>query len=632
VVNVEKVHLRVSRKRDLEPFYRSLRSSVSIELFNFQNQLLPIMRRLLAVLIATLCMPLLSNAQGIMNLGVETIGSSGSPDAWYLSDRMQGLDSLVKHSGKYSLRLIAYGKTAIGVGHSFETRTPIGKSIQLAGWIKCENLSGFAGLWMRVDGPNRSMLAFNNMHDSAVAGNRDWSHFAFSLPVDSSAVDIAFGTIVAGTGRAWFDDLEMTVDGTPIEHIVYGLNHAHDFELTTGQLDLLKRSVIPIKSAEPTSDLDDLEPLRSVIGNAELVGLGEATHGTSEFSKMKHKMFEFLATKMGFTIFSIEASMPDAYQINDYVLNGAGDPTKLIEGMGFWTWDTKEMLDLVEWMRVYNHSHTPKLQFTGFDMQSVTRPIQVVEHLILKAEPSYLGTLSGIYGTIGDLYQRRMMNSQSGESVNFGAASEGASDILNHLKSNRDGYLKAITIDSVEWLIQNARIVTQFVKLMGSRWISTIRDSCMAWNIGWIRDRNPGAKLVLWAHNFHIRNADKSMGSYLDQRFQKAYRRFGFAFDSGTYTAVAGQDFFPSTQTAPAADQGSFEYNMHRLGMPILCLNFSGLPTNEPITIALSNPVRFREMGAVASNDYEVNNLSKSFDAIFYFDNSTHSELLKPKK
>jgi hypothetical protein len=67
-------------------------------------------------------------------------------------------------------------------------------------------------------------------------------------------------------------------------------------------------------------------------------------------------MLEFLATEMGFTIFSIEANMPEAYRLNDYVLNGNGDPAKLIKGMYFWTWDTQEVLDMVLWMREFNKS------------------------------------------------------------------------------------------------------------------------------------------------------------------------------------------------------------------------------------------------------------------------------------
>ena len=56
--------------------------------------------------------------------------------------------------------------------------------------------------------------------------------------------------------------------------------------------------------------------------------------------KLKHRIFEFLVEKMGFSIFSIEASTPEAFDVNEYVLTGKGDPEKAIGGLYFWTWDT----------------------------------------------------------------------------------------------------------------------------------------------------------------------------------------------------------------------------------------------------------------------------------------------------
>jgi erythromycin esterase len=88
------------------------------------------------------------------------------------------------------------------------------------------------------------------------------------------------------------------------------------------------------------------------------------------FFRMKHRLFEYLATTQGFTIFSMEANMPEAYALNDYVLNGVGNPRALIKGMYFWTWNTQEVLDMGEWMRQFNQSGRGRVQFTGFDMQT----------------------------------------------------------------------------------------------------------------------------------------------------------------------------------------------------------------------------------------------------------------------
>src|SRR5438093_4375466 len=97
---------------------------------------------------------------------------------------------------------------------------------------------------------------------------------------------------------------------------------------------------------------------------------------------MKHRVLEYLATQQGFTIFAIEANMPEAYRLNDYVLEGKGDPVKLIGGMYFWTWNTEEVLAMVEWMRKFNRSGKGRIEFTGFDMQTPDVAMENAVHFL----------------------------------------------------------------------------------------------------------------------------------------------------------------------------------------------------------------------------------------------------------
>ena len=155
----------------------------------------------------------------------------------------------------------------------------------------------------------------------------------------------------------------------------------------------VRANAVPLKTVEARNGLADMEPLRKIVGNARIVSLGEATHGTREFFQLKHRMLEFLATEMGFTIFSIEANMPEAYRLNDYVLNGTGDPAALLRGMYFWTWNTAEVLDMIKWMREFNLSGKGRVQFTGFDMQTVPVAAGIVASYVLQNEPAYLANV-----------------------------------------------------------------------------------------------------------------------------------------------------------------------------------------------------------------------------------------------
>jgi erythromycin esterase len=135
-----------------------------------------------------------------------------------------------------------------------------------------------------------------------------------------------------------------------------------------------------------------------MIGNARVVALGEATHGTHEFFQLKHRMLEFLVSEMNFNVFAIEANMPEGFDLNEYVLNGKGDPERLLSGLYFWTWDTEEVLRLIRWMRQYNadERHQRKVKFYGFDMQAPVRPVKVALAYLRRIDESESRRLGAI--------------------------------------------------------------------------------------------------------------------------------------------------------------------------------------------------------------------------------------------
>src|SRR5438105_779909 len=107
---------------------------------------------------------------------------------------------------------------------------------------------------------------------------------------------------------------------------------------------------------------------------------------------------------MGFALFTIEADMPEAYRVNQYVLTGQGDPKELLRGMSFWTWDTQEVLDMIEWMRAFNASGKGKMQFLGFDMQFGRVAMDNVREFVKRADPDYAGELEKAYDGLGDYW------------------------------------------------------------------------------------------------------------------------------------------------------------------------------------------------------------------------------------
>lgn len=130
----------------------------------------------------------------------------------------------------------------------------------------------------------------------------------------------------------------------------------------------LTENSIPLSTTKQ-EDLTDLEPIRDIIGNAQLVGLGEATHGSREFIEIRGSIFKFLVKELGFKGLVMEVPEEPARKINDYIHTGEGELNELLKGLGYWTVRNQEMAEMFEWMKNYNKTNPDSpISFYGCDI------------------------------------------------------------------------------------------------------------------------------------------------------------------------------------------------------------------------------------------------------------------------
>ena len=122
-------------------------------------------------------------------------------------------------------------------------------------------------------------------------------------------------------------------------------------DVLAGASAWLRGAAVPFDRVDPADTSTTSSRCAELVGDARIVSLGEATHGTREFFQMKHRILRFLVERMGFTAFAIEATWPEANRIDHYVRTGEGDPAVLLSGLYFWTWNTDEVLQMIQWMR-----------------------------------------------------------------------------------------------------------------------------------------------------------------------------------------------------------------------------------------------------------------------------------------
>ena len=151
------------------------------------------------------------------------------------------VDDSIAHSGKNSVRLARDAASE----RTFSTITkqiPLnysGDTLEFRGFLRTEDVSDFAGLWMRED-QDGDMVAFDNMQSRGLKGTTGWSGYSIKLPLHPGAQALLIGVLMSGTGKLWVDDLRLTLDGKPlseapkIERPQTALDRDHQFDSGSG--------------------------------------------------------------------------------------------------------------------------------------------------------------------------------------------------------------------------------------------------------------------------------------------------------------------------------------------------------------------------------------------------------------
>ncbi|MDQ2714139.1 MAG: hypothetical protein M3Z08_04455 [Chloroflexota bacterium] len=154
--------------------------------------------------------------------GVSKGEEAASPEmklqGWMLAgstpgDYESGVDNAVRYQEKPSGYLRSKEAEAGGFGtlmQMFRAEEYRNKRLRLTVMVKAESIENWAGVWMRVDGPLRQALSFDNMQSRPIQGTSDWQPYEIVLDVPEKSVNIAFGLLLAGPGQAWINEIQFT--------------------------------------------------------------------------------------------------------------------------------------------------------------------------------------------------------------------------------------------------------------------------------------------------------------------------------------------------------------------------------------------------------------------------------------
>lgn len=375
----------------------------------------------------------------------------------------------------------------------------------------------------------------------------------------------------------------------------------------------------PIVSSETLNESPDLEFLHQYIVDKDMVSLGEATHGSHEIFTMKHRLIKHLVEHEAYTIITMEANMAEAELLNTYIQTGEGDPNKLLANLGYWVWNTQEVLDLIIWMKEYNHLSKHKIKFMGFDMQSYKQALKNIKTLY----PNNNNKLEITVNRLNELDLFILSNQEKGIfQIN--------DSIKEQMYIESNALFKEVTkldkkTKDFDALVQNSKLLLQYsTRYSIHRPKHGYRDLCMAQNIKWIKDHNKNSKIIIWAHNGHVKRAEHSMGKYLMDNNIKPYV-IGFSIYEGEYTAIANGKFAQNELSIP--DESTYEYYFNASSTPTYFIDVNEILKSH-CKIA-GEKLLFREIGSMKRDEQFYNSdLTKEYDGIVNIRKTSGSKLL----
>lgn len=396
-------------------------------------------------------------------------------------------------------------------------------------------------------------------------------------------------------------------------------------------------------AAEPLPEIDDAAFAAAFdrFGDARIVLLGEASHGTSQFYRARAAITRRLIEEHGFTIVAVEADWPDAANVDRFVRHR---PRRDGEEAAFrrfptWMWRNEEVERFVRWLRNHNEGRAPEAMagFYGLDLYNLSGSMRAVIDYLDDVDPEAAALARERYGCLMPWSSDPAGYGRLAISTGYARCEAPVVAMLGELQAKRLAY---IAEDGEEWL--DAAANARLVKNAEAYYRAMYEGAAESWNL---RDthmfetlcqllgaKGPEAKAVVWAHNSHIGNAaftemgqvrgELNIGQLVKERFGEEARLIGFGTHQGTVAAATDWDAPMEVKQVRPSLEGSYERLSHDTGLPRFLLHLRRSGIGE----ALMEPRLERFIGVIYRPEterwshYAEAILPRQFDAWAWFD------------
>ncbi len=390
-----------------------------------------------------------------------------------------------------------------------------------------------------------------------------------------------------------------------------------------------------------------LDSLVERLQGARVVLLGEASHGTSEFYRMRARISKALIERAHFDFVAVEADWPDAARIDNYVTG-----TPLRPEVSFtpfsrfptWMWRNREVLAFVDWLKAHNansqaKASTQRTGFHGLDLYSMFTSLSAVLAYLDNVDPKAARVARARYGSLTPWQKDPAAYGRAVLAGQYESAERAVVDILKDMLSQRLDYSRK---DGARFFdaAQNARVVANAEHYYRAMYYGSVAS----WNL---RDTHmfdtlkalfnfygPHSRGIVWAHNSHVGNAlatemgargEHNIGQLCRLEFGNQAYTVGFGTNHGTVAAASNWDEPMQRMRVRPAQIGSYESLFHEVGVPRFMLHL-GAPRNASVRDELMEPRLERAIGVIYRPETELQShyfsaiLPRQFDEYIWFD------------
>ncbi|MGB9143254.1 MAG: protein-L-isoaspartate(D-aspartate) O-methyltransferase [Aestuariivirga sp.] len=390
----------------------------------------------------------------------------------------------------------------------------------------------------------------------------------------------------------------------------------------------------------------DLTSLLYRIGDARVVLLGESSHGTSEFYRMRERITQELIARKGFTFVAIEGDWPDAARIDHYVRHFDYRSSEWTAFARFprWMWRNNEVRDFVDWLRKDNADKPMQRRtaFYGLDLYSLYTSIGEVLRYLDRIDPETAGLARHRYGCLTPWQNDPAAYGHAALTGTYRSCEKDVVEMLKDILAKQNLY---IAEDGEKYLdtVRNARLVTNaehYYRIMyyGSRASWNLRDRHMFETLQALLDfHGPESKAVIWAHNSHVGNAaatemsaqgETNIGELCQKEFGDRSYAIGFGTHGGRVAAASNWGGPMEIKAVQPSHRNSYERLFHDTGVPRFMLPMRAELPNDARAV-LMKPRLERAIGVIYRPDTELAShyfqavLPKQFDEFIWFDETS---------